>query len=996
MNLPSYICASAVVILLSAAPAQATMTDLTIGTICIGNIPSESRVIKKILQENDERYIYEDISINYDSQKSSKSIKTKFDAPIIRIFKEIPEAGGHECSELKAKVLLEGTIERAQIALERSEEAGEKRAILRVKAGGFSVTIGRVSAGLAPIFGGSINLSGSKAWIENPSQLLWQEGRAGSGDLEITSWARIVSGAKFTISENNQTIQLDLSSKGGNIILRTPLTGRYMQFYDGNLKSTQVKSWRTGYNFESIGVKNATVDIDSIEIQAKNGQVSANVTGFKFQSGVGRVFSPGFNSSFTSSYGKIDRLHKLIDKTSPILNLAGASTSSLRLSAKGCGTKISGAQFGKSSECVISGSIDGSGRLDVVHSGRFESVWGSLLLPTDKSSLKWSSRFDKHHSQISGQVLQASFAMSELLIKSVPTVDLQPFDVTDLEMLEIVMPIGVDMAPTSGDLTARIGDREVIINGTVRRLFLNGKIVIPSVDVEQWRIEIPRGDLQFSFGVDAIEKAPILGGVANELTISSDVVNSLPVVSTSRRSEGALSFQAGVLAISNTKWRLGTDDSVLELSPLLRLDSGAAVTFDLASSRLALEAGTFSLAVAKMASQPSVATRIGGLNVIDAALSIQSLTGLIGGGEATLDLRNVSVNAKRISTSGDATDSSWSGGLERGHFGEIVSLLRKKSAKDSTLQNLGTALFDFSLALTDAEFGDKKGLSFSAANMSISGKTLTSDLIEQIDIEVVNANISDDKADSKISLSVPRLKVHLNDGTLQKPNGVGELHLAAIDATVPSPIEVKISCDGMPDFQKVPAKAHIVAPSIVMSLTVKNGQITGQGAAFPLSAEIKGDGRYECKGVALDFVLVGPKRWRTEYPCAGTWNDPIRTCEAWGETPAIAVTIDYVYIIENVYWSMSAPVSYINIVPDGSGNTKLKVCPKVTQFSPLLVDGSVFLTPRTPSELFNNFVKDIGNIVSRPFSASLLSQAGTLFAAYNVVAAWFGTYEGCK
>jgi hypothetical protein len=124
--------------------------------------------------------------------------------------------------------------------------------------------VGHVHSGLAPLFGGTLDLAGSKAWIEHKVRLRSIASKAPEGDIEITSWARRLKAAKFILQDGAAPVSVDMSSLRDNVTIKIPLTGGSTELIDGGFTGNPTEIAVDHFVLPTIELNAATVDIGTL------------------------------------------------------------------------------------------------------------------------------------------------------------------------------------------------------------------------------------------------------------------------------------------------------------------------------------------------------------------------------------------------------------------------------------------------------------------------------------------------------------------------------------------------------------------------------------------------------------------------------------------------------------------------------------------------------------------------------------------------------------
>ena len=385
---------------LAQAPSAPIETfDVIIGTMCIGDLPESARNYTGQIQQGSD--FFRKWTVDWSTQSrasvtseqdnrpapasssaSSKSAhanlaagaaKPKADVaplhPIIRFFRNAPTGGlGSTCRDLKGDVLLSGKIDRIRLNATSSVYVPGKPAFLRIDAGGMSVTVGHVKSGLATLFGGKLDLSGSKAWIEHSEQLINVEGKPPQGSMEITSWARRLKGAKLVLQEGATPKSLDMSSLRENVTIKVPLTGAITQLLVGGFTGAPSKITLNKFVLPVATFEGASLDVRSVTVERNRKDTLLTLlrtrVGYQTATAMSQRSALSLKSAGLST---IDRLESNTPPFGPALILHSVTLQGLLAKGSQCTSRIADTPFVNAGRCTlaVSKADDNTGQFAV-------------------------------------------------------------------------------------------------------------------------------------------------------------------------------------------------------------------------------------------------------------------------------------------------------------------------------------------------------------------------------------------------------------------------------------------------------------------------------------------------------------------------------------------------------------------------------------------------------------------------------------------------------
>jgi hypothetical protein len=229
---------------------------------------------------------------------------------------------------------------------------------------------------------------------------------------------------------------------------------------------------------------------------------------------------------------------------------------------------------------------------------------------------------------------------------------------------------------------------------------------------------------------------------------------------------------------------------------------------------------------------------------------------------------------------------------------------------------------------------------------------------------------------TNVSTSVSSLDINITGGKPAAPNGTAKLATRYLELETDSQIEIKESCDGVPNFGGVPVRANVSSGPVLIDATVEAGGLKGTGVAVVTAAQVKDRGKYKCQAKVVDWPVVKEQRATYDYPCP-TWSKPFRTCRGWTVVvPQVNVVFDRVIEVR----SFQAAGFFVAMGLTLEGGDKIKSCGKLGAVTPL-ADISYYVTPRSSIPILDSIVKEIIDQTARPFTSAFVSGAGALYGS---------------
>ena len=384
-----------------AKPIERTqlVTDLIIGNVCIGDLPETSRQRTRQIQNGSQ--ILEDWKVEYKGSSDSPSVR-----PVIRVFrKPIDPKSMQSCRQLKGELVLSGMVERANVLVRLSAPGGREPARMMIEPNALDITVGRVQSGLTPIFGGVLDLSGSKAWINNAESLDWIEGQTGLGSLDIVSWSRKLRGAKIRLTATDPPITVDLSSKNENISLRVPIDGSSTRLLHGRLEGIPPLLKAHKLSFGSFDGEDVRIQAKTVVVERVNGPTHINLHKASISFAHGSFTMPA--SLVVLKNGGNGTSENIAAKlTTDELMFVDAELQKSAISGTQCETHIGSSAGTHSDKCLVSLSDSSSDlmELSVSHEELNELGFTGILRSLNDSSANFHFKVKDNKTTFSGLI----------------------------------------------------------------------------------------------------------------------------------------------------------------------------------------------------------------------------------------------------------------------------------------------------------------------------------------------------------------------------------------------------------------------------------------------------------------------------------------------------------------------------------------------------------------------------------------------------------------
>jgi hypothetical protein len=996
--------------------------DVVIGAMCIGDMPLAARVLNRTIQQGSD--VYEDWTVDWTAAPPTKPLSdssaaptqhvpgnrpgstkaiaqpapakgraatpaatsTREIRPIIRFFRQVPpNSPGTSCREMKGDVLLSGDVNRIRLSARTSAPGNRSPAQIVVNPEGLSVTVGHVHSGLAPLFGGIVDLSGSQAWIEQYVTLRGVENSPPEGAIEITSWARRIKGAKFVLQAGLPPVSLDMSSSRENVTIKVPLDGSYTELIDGGFSGSPPAITATELNLPSATFSNASVDVGTLEVErTRRQQTNLVLSRTSIRYGSAQVYSPNSSISMKSAgAANVDRVAAVMQPAATVIALESPVVEGLLAKGSDCAAQIAKADLVKSATCTakVTQPSGSSTQIEVATEDLVGTGFDHAFYPNPTTTLSYRIDRQGDRETFSGRMAPVSGRFGAIQTETLQGMAFQP---TPLGAPPIRIPISIDIPSASGQLSLKQGNDQIVLSGRIDQVKLDAVLAISADASDPWSVIVDPNNLAFAASALVSTVPLVYGGETQLVGVGIRFVNSTQLSISRTRKTGQVLFTPSVLTVLDPKLQLAKTKEGITIRAPAKFDASPTLAINVEDGSLSVRSGHLLIENASAATSADGFADIGDVRVKAAEVGFQRLNANYVAGLGTLQIDEFKATADEVgslppSRGGNfASQIQWSGkpnGPIR--FGSFQATVLGEVSKDA-LHIESYTIKDFCVAVSDARYGDPAGFSAVAQQIQFCAPILATNAIKA-DFELTDGKAQGQSGTVAGSLVIQKFALHLTAGTPAKPSGSGQLALGPIDLSMDTPVEIKQSCIDVPDFQKLAARTKFSAAATVAGVNIVDGQMNGGAAVILPKASLESSGGYDCRGALINWLLVKEQRVSYDYPCP-TWSQPFRFCRGWTIlVPEVRVTIDSRLQIYKLLVNYLAPLTELRIRSE-DGKAKVLVCLGAVNMTNPLIAASYIVQPRTSVPGFDRFMGNILSYVVTPFESALGTALGNFGA----------------
>jgi hypothetical protein len=968
-----------VLALLFAPHASASETfDVVVGNFCIGDVPVTARQITRTILNNGNTF--EDWKITYSAGKKG----TK---PYIKFLKtSAGSAVDASCRELQGAPVVEGEIVELKLNGRWSAAGNLAAARVSIEANGLFMKIGRVSSGIAPILGGTMDLAGSAAWIVNSVPLTMVEGQPPVGNLEITSWSRRIVGARFVFDVGDQPAPVDLWSGNKNVTIRAAIGGTSFQVIEGKLLGPMPTIRKPQLAFPALSFTDAVLQDGKLAVEGNDQRFTISIenSAIAYASAEYKTFSS--TTTIEAGRGTIGSIRGKMADDQAMISFADRTAGEVTLTNASCHLQIAQLQMLETDACEVKiKNAFPSTRAMSISAIAPRQIGLPAIASNGKTSVLFSVSGTDGLDTLSGNLAGFDERLGTALISAVPKFTIPP---TALAGSIVEIPVELDVPPGTSSFSLVTADGKVTLTGTLDKLHLHGTIRLDLSKPEIALLVPPQG-LQFAASALAALEPVVLNGQTEFAGVGIAFSNITDLEVGTKGSRGKILFKPAATTVLNPNIILGVvpadcDNETMKGCGLTvqapaKFDLGAEFVIDIRHVDVRPWKGHLSIENANASVDANKPATLGEIRVVDGKLHFDRLRAFFEHGAAFAELIGLDVTARELSSVHKqdggklANQLQWSAKNSSLKAGSIFAEASPTRTDEDHLKTRNLRVTDACIESTDAHVGQADALKLAVSKFKLCAATWNDEvLIGTADFGkgFVQGQLADDGGEGEIALN--SFHIDITGGPPGSPNGQGNLSLGFIHAVnLNTPIDPMFSCRGEPDFKKIDARTNVDAGAAVLPFTMTNGKPSGQGVAIVVTGKIESIAKYDCTQEILDFTIVGAKRVSLDVPCP-TWSEPFRWCTKSFETPAVRIGVDGRIQLYKLEAGIFAADPRLNL-GTWHDKTQLKICAgRLTQISPLIAVSYVF-QPRTSVPDFNKFIGDLTGILAAPFESALTS-----------------------
>jgi hypothetical protein len=948
--------------------------DVAVGNFCIGDVPVTARRITRTIVNNGDTFA--DWTITYSAGRK----ETK---PYIKFLKaSAGNAVDASCREIQGTPVVEGQIVELKLNGRWSERGNRAAARVSIKANGLFMKIQRVSSGIVPILGGTMDLAGSAAWIVNVVPLTIVDGQPPVGNLDITSWSRRIVGAKFVFDAEDQPTPVDLWSGNKNVTIRAALAGTSFQVIEGKLLGPMPTIFKPQLAFPALRFTDAVLRDGKLAVEGNHQRFTISIenSAIAYASAEYKTFSS--TTTIEAGSGTIGLIRGNMADDQAMISFADRAASEVTLTNASCRLKIAQSQMLDAGACEVKiKDASSATRAVSIYAIAPRQVGLPAVAPNEKTNVLFRVSGTDGLDTLSANLSGFDERLGTALISAVPEFTIPP---TALAGSIVEIPIKLDVPPGTSTFSLVTADGKVTLTGTLDKVRLHGTIRLALSKPEIALSIAPQG-LQFAASALASLEPLVLNGQTEFAAVGTSFSNITDLEVGTNGSRGKILFKPAATTVLNPNIILGVvpadcDNETIKGCGLTvqapaKFDLGAEFVIDIRHIDVRPWKGHLSIENANALVDAKKPATLGEIRVVDGKLHFDRLRVFFEHGAAFAELNGLNVTAKELSSVHKqdggklANQLQWSTRNSNLKAGSIFAEASPTRTDEDHLKARNLRVSNACVESSDANLGQADALKVAVSKFSLCADTWNDDvLVGSADLGrgFVQGQLADDGGEGQIALN--SFHINITGGRPDAPNGQGSLSLGSIHANLNTPIDPKFGCRGEPEIS---ARTKVDAGAAVLPFTMTNGKPSGQGVAIVVTGQIESTAKYDCTQEILDFTIIGAKRVSLDVPCP-TWQNPFRWCTKSFETPAVKIEVDGRIQLYKLEAGVLAADPRLNL-GTWDNKTQLKICAgRLTEIKPLIAVSYVF-QPHTSVPGFDKFIGDLTGIVAAPFESALTS-----------------------
>ncbi|WP_158014542.1 hypothetical protein [Ralstonia solanacearum] len=917
--------------------------------------------------------------------------------------KPIPEAVALEtCADTEKRVALLGLKpilagRLSALKLTAAIFAGAPKNRVQIDKDAFSATLVSVERGTHPLLGGTIDFSGSKAWIGTTARVLSQSDGI-EGEVSVEVWNRTIQGVLVALPGGSEYRANLRPRDAGNETVRLDLASGVARLWGGDLVGTPSVARQADWALTSVAAQDIKATAATVQVMASGGAADLTLAGIKGTAGSFDIPTNSLSWHFQNVDLSIASLTSSASQSPEALT---ASTATLR----------------NASIKAVTGSL-------ATTSGEFlrgpVTLDSTLLTPaTIKATSAWKQPTSDALSPVFAdkvvQLLQFAVDGGRDSPSTTVQMDTEGISIGGIGVarslhlasgsapaaLEVVLPVEIKVPATGGSVKVTNHNQEVLLTGRLDKLLLSGQIVIPLTALDKTRLEVPKDKFQLSMGL-AVAVSPFLAGGKPSFGDSALAFSNRTDLVVGKLSSGDVLARTDIFLLANPVLQVGDNAAPSSLAADLKADGGAVLLYDMAGGKMILAQAKLRIPNASfgLAGPAPHILDVAGDQITEPKVSLDEMLIEVDvippSRVATGHLKNLQVAAsdfKRVRQSGEAKGPTYSGHLKAPFQVNAVTAAQVVLSDKIVLQQVEVSGVKLDLDSANADFGDGTSITGGSIALAIDkvAEVKQDDRIHRVWMNghlAVSGNASLHASDFALNGNVPVSLTMTVSGPEESLSGSGSMSVGAFSGNARSPLHIGFKCANGTDLE-VPLEYNFASGGGALTATFDHGDLAANGVIAPMGVDAHTVGvGHGCDGPKKKFVVVPAQHGWTEGICTQLWPPKAWSCRWEWSTPEISLGYHIRLDIQfaNLAIGMTNPRMFVR-----KGRTAYCNVGVVQTVAPLIVGG---FSPQIDTPFGGDGEKLVNAIIAANFEAPQTMVTSSIVAGAGWLVSSVGTPLG--
>lgn len=443
----------------------------------------------------------------------------------------------------------------------------------------------KIRGDLSGVFGGTLQLRGAQAKVRNEGRIIGS-GDSVTGAVRLTAGERVIKDAHIALESSE--LVTDLRPVAGSTPhFELDLGSGGVRLVDGRFRSGRISSGAGEASFASFAFRGLSAySIDALSVQAVNFALTGGAEGVRTKHSSMHVLSQA-GMSLGAGEASIARATGAGVAGTSRLVFEKLALADLRATADSF-TAAHGSLPGTFTLHLKTWSREVDGALVV--SGARSSRMAVFLGGEELAEMRFRLRGEPERMEVQGSTSVRPSVIGPIQLSDVSAeADLPAFTVAGGAFQ---IPFHVDYALEKGRFSFIDANKEVTLEGHLKRLLLRGVLTLGPADAD-FKVRLAKGDMVFQLYAAVAVKDLIAGAKPQFAGAELGLENVTDTAFGAAGSSGTLRASASAALLANPVISVGSGKAAHELQGTLESNAAVALDMDLANSTWKVHAASF-------------------------------------------------------------------------------------------------------------------------------------------------------------------------------------------------------------------------------------------------------------------------------------------------------------------------------------------------------------------------------------------------------------------